>query len=74
MWILIISIIIFVAIIGGMFYLAWPTTAAAQAQQQGGCPCGNQCPCMGCGRTPSRCGCPKPKPRCGNPDPGCPFC
>jgi len=76
MLILILSIIIFLAIIGGMFYLALDrdTAAPAQQQQQGGCPCGNQCPCMGCGRGPSRCGCPQPKPRCGNPNPGCSFC
>ena len=75
MLILILSIIIFLVIIGGMIYLAVDRdNAVASQQQQGGCPCGGQCPCMGCGRGPSRCGCPKPKPRCGNPNPGCSFC
>ncbi len=74
MWILIVSIIIFLAIIGGMFYLALDKDNAAPAQQQGNCPCGGQCPCMGCGRGPRRCGCPSPKPRCNSPNPGCSFC
>jgi hypothetical protein len=76
MWLLIVSIIIFLVVIGLLFFMAWPVmpqSTMATAQQQG-CPCGNQCPCMGCGRRPSRCGCSRPRPRCGSPNPGCSFC
>jgi hypothetical protein len=73
MIILIISVLLFVAIIIGMFYFSFPKIEQS-VDKSGDCPCGKGCPCMGCGRCPRKCGCPNPKPRCGNPNPGCPFC
>jgi len=74
MWILIASIIIFVAIVMWMFYMMNQNQAVAQSTPQQTCPCRKNCPCMGCGRITGRCGCPTPRPRCAGPNAGCPFC
>jgi hypothetical protein len=60
MMLLIVSIIVFLVVIGLIFYANMPRQCG---QGCGGCP---QCPCRKCGMPRKRCGCGSQG--------GCPFC
>jgi hypothetical protein len=65
MWLLSVSIIIFLIVIALIVYANWPESASSD------CGCGaprcQKCPCNKCGVPKKRCG-------CGPPPGGCPFC
>ncbi len=66
MWLLTVSIVIFIIVIAMIIYANKPTSTGTQGCGRcggGGCP---QCPCNRCGVPKPRCGCPKQG--------GCQFC
>lgn len=65
MWLLTVSVILFIAVIGFIVFANWPTSMSNRKCNcgGGGCP---KCPC-------NRCGQPKQQCRC-NAAGGCPFC
>ena len=69
MWLLTVSVILLVIVIGFIVVANLPSTSASKDAE---CGCGGKadcprCPCMGCGMPRRRCGC---GPKAG----GCPFC
>ncbi len=69
MWLLSFLVILFIIVIAMILYANWPSK---RVEAQGGCPCGNRCPCSQCGGAPSTCRCPY-RPKCQGRG-GCPFC
>lgn len=70
MWLLIVSIIVFLIVIGLIAYANWPRSLGSNGCAGDDCPgCGScQGPCNRCHKPKNRCGCPKP------PGGGCSFC
>ena len=66
MWLLTVSVILFIVVIGFIVYANWPTSMSNRKCNCGGGGGCSKCPC-------NRCGQQKPQCRC-NPAGGCPFC
>ena len=71
MWLLSFLVVLFIIVIAMILYANW-SSKRTEGQSQGGCPCGNRCPCMQCGGSGGSCRCPY-RPRCQGGG-GCPFC